>query len=178
MTIKVGINGFGRIGRCTLSHIAASGRKDIEVVKLNATGPLDTAAHLLRYDSVHGRFPGDVRTEDGYLNLGQNDIEVMSSYRLEELDWSGCDVVLECTGQFNDGDRLDEIRLAKQFGVSRTPIREALQRLVASGLAEQLPRRGDLETPCQAPASKSPVVSTRSKPGGTAASSGNRCRIS
>ena len=50
MTIKVGINGFGRIGRCTLSHIAASAREDIEVVKINATGPLETAAHLLKYD--------------------------------------------------------------------------------------------------------------------------------
>lgn len=105
MTIKVGINGFGRIGRCTLSHIAASGRDDIEVVKLNATGPLSTAAHLLKYDSVHGRFPGEVVVDDGYLNLGQNDIEVMSTYNLEELDWSGCDVVLECTGQFNDGNK-------------------------------------------------------------------------
>jgi glyceraldehyde 3-phosphate dehydrogenase len=105
MTIKVGINGFGRIGRCTLSHIAASGRDDIQVVKLNATGPLATAAHLLKYDSVHGRFPGQVTVEDGYLNLGQNDIEVMSNYHLEELDWTGCDVVLECTGQFNDGNK-------------------------------------------------------------------------
>ena len=57
MTIKVGINGFGRIGRCTLSHIAASGRDDIEVVRINATGPLETAAHLIKYGSVHGRFP-------------------------------------------------------------------------------------------------------------------------
>lgn len=105
MTIKVGINGFGRIGRCTLSHIAASGRDDIEVVKLNATGPLETAAHLLKYDSVHGRFPGEINVDDGYLNLGQNDIEVMSTYNLEELDWSGCDVVLECTGKFNDGNK-------------------------------------------------------------------------
>ena len=105
MTIKVGINGFGRIGRCTLSHIAASGREDIQVVKLNATGPIETAAHLLRYDSVHGRFPGEVTIDDGYLNLGQNDIEVMSSYNLEELDWTGCDVVLECTGKFNDGNK-------------------------------------------------------------------------
>ncbi len=103
MTIKVGINGFGRIGRCTLSHIAATGRSDIEVVKLNATGPIETAAHLLKYDSVHGRFPNEVRTGDGTLNLGQNDITVMSTYNLDELDWSGCDVVLECTGQFNDG---------------------------------------------------------------------------
>ena len=105
MTIKVGINGFGRIGRCTMSHIAASGRDDIEVVKINATGPLATAAHLIKYDSVHGRFPGEISVDNGYLNLGQNDIEVMSTYHLEELDWSGCDVVLECTGQFNDGNK-------------------------------------------------------------------------
>ncbi|MGC1495610.1 MAG: type I glyceraldehyde-3-phosphate dehydrogenase [Sulfitobacter sp.] len=105
MTIKVGINGFGRIGRCTLSHIAASGRDDIEVIKINATGPLSTAAHLIKYDSVHGRFPGEITVDDGYINLGQNDIEVMSTYTLEELDWSGCDVVLECTGKFNDGNK-------------------------------------------------------------------------
>ncbi|MFD2739838.1 type I glyceraldehyde-3-phosphate dehydrogenase [Sulfitobacter aestuarii] len=105
MTIKVGINGFGRIGRCTLSHIAASGRDDIEVVKLNATGPLETAAHLLKYDSVHGRFPGEISIGEGKLNLGQNDIEVMSTYDLDALDWSGCDVVLECTGKFNDGTK-------------------------------------------------------------------------
>jgi glyceraldehyde 3-phosphate dehydrogenase len=105
MTIKVGINGFGRIGRCTLSHISASAREDIEVVKLNATGPLETAAHLIKYDSVHGRFPNDITLGKGTINLGRNDIEVMSTYNLDELDWSGCDVVLECTGQFNDGDK-------------------------------------------------------------------------
>ena len=103
MSIKVGINGFGRIGRCTLSHIAASGRDDIEVIKMNATGPIETAAHLLRYDSVHGRFPGEVKIGKNSMNLGQNDIEVMSTYNMDELDWSGCDVVLECTGNFNDG---------------------------------------------------------------------------
>lgn len=105
MTIKVGINGFGRIGRCTLSHISASLRDDIEVVKLNATGPLETAAHLIKYDSVHGRFPGPVLVDENYLNLGRNDIEVMSTYNMDELDWTGCDVVLECTGQFNDGNK-------------------------------------------------------------------------
>ena len=105
MTVTVGINGFGRIGRCTLSHIAASGRDDIKVVKLNATGPLDTAAHLLRYDSIHGRFPGEVTVGDGTMDLGQGPIEVMSSYDPTELDWSGCDVVLECTGNFNDGEK-------------------------------------------------------------------------
>ncbi len=103
MTIKVGINGFGRIGRCTLSHIAASGRDDIEVVRINATGPLETAAHLIKYDSVHGRFPNDVKVGNGTLDLGRGEMEVRSTYQMNELNWEGCDVVLECTGKFNDG---------------------------------------------------------------------------
>ncbi|HDZ80226.1 MAG TPA: type I glyceraldehyde-3-phosphate dehydrogenase [Roseobacter sp.] len=105
MTIKVGINGFGRIGRCTLSHIAASGREDIEVVRINATGPIETAAHLIKYDSVHGRFPNEVKLGNGTLDLGRGEMEVMSTYRMEELNWDGCDVVLECTGKFNDGTK-------------------------------------------------------------------------
>ena len=105
MTIKVGINGFGRIGRCTLSHIAASGREDIEVVRINATGPIETAAHLIKYDSVHGRFPNEVKVGNGTLDLGRGEMQVMSTYRMEELDWDGCDVVLECTGKFNDGTK-------------------------------------------------------------------------
>jgi len=105
MTIKVGINGFGRIGRCTLAHIAASGRDDIEVIKVNATGPLETAAHLIKYDSVHGRFPGEVTIGDGTMNLGRGDMQMFSTYDMGELDWDGCDVVLECTGKFNDGEK-------------------------------------------------------------------------
>lgn len=105
MTIKVGINGFGRIGRCTLSHIAASGRDDIEVIKVNATGPLETAAHLIKYDSVHGRFPGNVTIGENTMNLGRGDMQMYSTYNMDELDWSGCDVVLECTGKFNDGEK-------------------------------------------------------------------------
>lgn len=103
MTIKVGINGFGRIGRCTLSHIAQSMRADIDVIKVNATGPLETAAHLLKYDSVHGRYPLDVTVGDKTLDLGRGPMEMFSTYDMNELDWSGCDVVLECTGNFNDG---------------------------------------------------------------------------
>ncbi|MFT5800152.1 MAG: glyceraldehyde 3-phosphate dehydrogenase [Candidatus Azotimanducaceae bacterium] len=105
MTVNVGINGFGRIGRCTLSHIAQSFREDINVIKVNATGPLETAAHLLKYDSVHGRFPNEVKVGDGTLDLGRGEIEMFSTYNMDELDWSGCDVVLECTGNFNDGEK-------------------------------------------------------------------------
>ncbi len=105
MTVTVGINGFGRIGRCTLSHIAESARNDVQVVKINATGPIETAAHLLRYDSVHGRFPGDVKISGNSMDLGRGPMEMMSTYNMADLDWSGCDVVLECTGKFNDGEK-------------------------------------------------------------------------
>ncbi|QYX56330.1 type I glyceraldehyde-3-phosphate dehydrogenase [Roseovarius sp. SCSIO 43702] len=105
MTIKVGINGFGRIGRCTLAHIAQSGRDDIEVTKVNATGPLETAAHLLKYDSVHGRFTNPIALGDGTMDLGRGPMQMFSTYEMDELDWSGCDVVLECTGKFNDGEK-------------------------------------------------------------------------
>ncbi|MEM8959434.1 MAG: type I glyceraldehyde-3-phosphate dehydrogenase [Pseudomonadota bacterium] len=105
MTITVGINGFGRIGRCTFNHIAESGRNDVQVVKINASGPIETNAHLLRYDSVHGRFGGNIRVEGNTLDLGRGPIEVMSSYDPTELDWGGVDVVMECTGKFNDREK-------------------------------------------------------------------------
>ncbi|SMX42671.1 type I glyceraldehyde-3-phosphate dehydrogenase [Actibacterium lipolyticum] len=102
MTITLGINGFGRIGRCTLAHIAEAARNDVQVVKINATGPIETNAHLLKYDSVHGRFPGNVTVDGDTLDLGRGPMQVFSTYDPTELDWSGCDVVLECTGKFND----------------------------------------------------------------------------
>ncbi|TNE62916.1 type I glyceraldehyde-3-phosphate dehydrogenase [Celeribacter ethanolicus] len=105
MTIKLGINGFGRIGRCTLAHIAEAGLNEIEVVKINATGPIETNAHLLKYDSIHGRFGGTVSVEGNTMDLGNGPIQVMSTYNPEELDWEGVDVVLECTGKFNDGHK-------------------------------------------------------------------------
>ncbi|MGF6860847.1 glyceraldehyde 3-phosphate dehydrogenase [Rhodobacteraceae bacterium MBR-64] len=105
MTITIGINGFGRIGRCTLAHIATSGRNDVQVVKINATGPIETNAHLLKYDSVHGRFPGSVRVAGDTIDLGRGPMQVMSTYDPETLDWGGVDVVLECTGKFNDRAR-------------------------------------------------------------------------
>ena len=103
MTINVGINGFGRIGRSTISHIKESARNDIHVTKINATGPIQTNAHLLKYDSTHGRFAGDIVVEKDTLDIGYGPVKVFSTYEPEELDWTGCDVVLECTGMFNDG---------------------------------------------------------------------------
>jgi glyceraldehyde 3-phosphate dehydrogenase len=90
--MKVGINGFGRIGRCVTRHIIDD-RPDIEIVKINATGDIDTNMHLLKYDSVHGRWKGEL------------DCEWSHSRDIQKLDWTGCDVVLECTGAFNDGEK-------------------------------------------------------------------------
>ena len=149
MTIKVGINGFGRIGRCTLSHIAGSRRNDVEVVKINATGPLETAAHLIQFDSVHGRFPGEIKVGNGTLDLGRGPMPVMSSYDPTELDWTGCDVVLECTGAFNDGEKAKvhleqgagkvlisapakNVQKTVVFGVNDTQL-EANDRMVSNG---------------------------------------------
>ncbi|EAQ01481.1 glyceraldehyde-3-phosphate dehydrogenase, type I [Pseudooceanicola batsensis HTCC2597] len=105
MTVTLGINGFGRIGRCTLAHIAEKARNDVQVVKLNATGPIETNAHLLRYDSVHGRFGNEVKVAGDTMDIGRGPMKVFSTYDPAELDWSGCDVVLECTGKFNDGEK-------------------------------------------------------------------------
>ena len=101
MALRVSINGMGRIGRCTLAAIIESGRKDIEVASINAPMPLETLAHLLKYDSVHGKFPGEVRIIDDKLFVGQGLIEIQATRDLGELNWDGIDVVMECTGAFN-----------------------------------------------------------------------------
>ncbi len=105
MTVTVGINGFGRIGRCTLAHITEAARNDVQVVAINATGPIDTNAHLLKYDSVHGRFGGEVRVSGDTMDLGRGPMKVHSTYDPTEINWGGVDVVLECTGKFNARDK-------------------------------------------------------------------------
>jgi len=102
MVVRVGINGFGRIGRLVLRAIAESGRKDIRVVGVNDLGPIETNAHLLRYDSVHGAFPGKVKTTKTGMNLGSGAIRVTAERDPANLPWGqlGVDVALECTGIF------------------------------------------------------------------------------
>ena len=85
-----------------LSRTSQRARNDVQVVKINATGPIETNAHLLRYDSVHGRFAGEIKVDGTTMDLGRGPMQVYSTYDPTELDWSGCDVVLECTGKFNE----------------------------------------------------------------------------
>src|SRR3979409_787500 len=107
MAIRVAINGFGRIGRNILRAIAESGRKDIEVGALNDLGPDPTHAHLLRYDSVHGRFPGEVKVEGDSISLGNGKIKVCAERDPSKLPWKdmGIDIALECTGIFTAKDK-------------------------------------------------------------------------
>lgn len=105
MTVRVGINGFGRIGRNVLRAIVESGRTDIEVVAVNDLGPVETNAHLLRFDSVHGRFPGTVATGDDWIDAGRGKIRVTALRTPEDLPWADVDVALECTGIFNTREK-------------------------------------------------------------------------
>jgi glyceraldehyde 3-phosphate dehydrogenase len=100
MAIKVAINGFGRIGRNVLRAIIESGRKDIEVIAINDLGPVETNAHLLRFDSVHGRFPAEVKTTKTTIDVGRGPIEVTAIRNPADLPWADVDVVMECTGIF------------------------------------------------------------------------------
>ena len=102
MSVRVAINGFGRIGRNILRAIVESARDDIIVVGINDLGPVETNAHLLRYDSVHGKFPADVKVSGNDLDVGQGSIKVTSIRDPKDLPWKelNVDIAMECTGIF------------------------------------------------------------------------------
>jgi glyceraldehyde 3-phosphate dehydrogenase (phosphorylating) len=102
MTVKVAINGFGRIGRLVLRAIIETGRKDIDIVAVNDLGPIETNAHLLRYDSNHGRFPVEVKIEGDHMIVGRHKIKVTAVKDPAQLPHKELDVAIamECTGIF------------------------------------------------------------------------------
>ncbi len=107
MTVRVAINGFGRIGRNVLRAIVESGRRDIEVVAINDLGPVETNAHLLRFDSVHGRFPATVKVEGDTIDVGRGPIKVTAIKDPATLPHRdlGVDIAMECTGIFTARDK-------------------------------------------------------------------------
>ena len=106
MSVRIAINGFGRIGRNILRAIIENGRSDVQVVAINDLAPPATNAHLLRYDSVHGKFPANVQLEGDTLDCGAGPIKVIAERDVASLPWGdlGVDVVLECTGIFTKRD--------------------------------------------------------------------------
>ncbi|MCX8567630.1 MULTISPECIES: type I glyceraldehyde-3-phosphate dehydrogenase [Hyphomicrobiales] len=107
MTVRVAINGFGRIGRNIVRAIFESGRKDIDVVAINDLGPVETNAHLLRYDSVHGRFPHEVKVDGDQIIIGSEKFKVTAIKDPAQLPWKelNVDIVLECTGIFTSKEK-------------------------------------------------------------------------
>ena len=105
--MKIAINGFGRIGRLALRSIIETGRKGVEVVAINDLGPVETNAHLVQYDSVHGRFPNEVKVSGDTIDLGTGPIRVLAERNPENLPWGemGVDIVYECTGIFAARDK-------------------------------------------------------------------------
>jgi glyceraldehyde 3-phosphate dehydrogenase len=102
MPVKVAINGFGRIGRLVLRAIHESGRNDIQVVAINDLGPVKTNAHLLKHDSVHGRFKGEITTGENWMDIGHGQMRVTAERDPAKLPWKelGVEITLECTGIF------------------------------------------------------------------------------
>jgi len=107
MAVRVAINGFGRIGRLVLRAIYESGRSDVEVVAINDLADLDTNVHLLKYDSVHGRFPGTVEAKDGNLVVNGHSIKVVQERDPTKLPWKdlGVQVAMECSGIFTSREK-------------------------------------------------------------------------
>ena len=107
MSVRVAINGFGRIGRNVLRAVVEGGRSDITVVAINDLAPPETNAHLLRYDSVHGRFPGEVTVKGDILDCGVGPIKVTAIKDPAQLPWRelAVDIALECTGLFTSKEK-------------------------------------------------------------------------
>ncbi|MGJ8563791.1 MAG: type I glyceraldehyde-3-phosphate dehydrogenase [Alphaproteobacteria bacterium] len=106
MTIRIGINGFGRIGRLVTRALSEYNIPDIELVAINSPGELATSAHLLRYDSVHGRFGAEVIEGDGFIDFGRGKVRMTHERNPADAKWGdvGVDVVMECTGLFRSGE--------------------------------------------------------------------------
>ena len=107
MSVRVAINGFGRIGRHILRAIVENNRKDVEVVGINDLAPVATNAHLLRFDSLHGRFPGEVTVASDSISVGNGKIKVTAVKDPAQLPWRefGVDIALECTGIFTSKEK-------------------------------------------------------------------------
>jgi len=161
MAVKVAINGFGRIGRNILRALVESGRTDVEVVAINDLGPVETNAHLLRYDSVHGRFPGTVTVSGNTIDLGRGPIEVSAIRNPAELPWKHIDIVMECTGIFTDAEKA-KVHLengatkvlvsAPSSGADRTVVYKVNHETLQA--SDRIISNGSCTTNCLAPVAK------------------------
>ena len=163
MTVRVAINGFGRIGRLVLRSVVEHGRRDIEVVAINDLGPVETNAHLLRYDSVHGRFPAEVKVAGDTMDVGFGPIKVTAVRDPAELPHKalGVDVALECTGLFTTKEKAAaHLRAGAKRGIVSAPA-DGVDKTVVYGVNHDtltgediVISNGSCTTNCLAPVAK------------------------
>lgn len=163
MTVKIGINGLGRIGRCILRGYVESGRNDIEITAVNASGDISRHIHLLKYDSTHGKFPGEVTGGDDWIDIGHGKIRRFDERDPEKIKWSdaGVDVVLECTGAFTKrADAAKHLKGGARMVIISAPSSDA-DAMIVPGVNEEFYKKdhkiisiGSCTTNCLAPVAK------------------------
>ena len=144
MAIKVGINGFGRIGRCVFKVVEK--RSDIEVVSINDLTDAKTLAHLLKYDSVHGKFDGTVETKETSIVVNGRDIPITSIKNPAELDWAGkgVDVVIESTGVFRTKEKIAlHLEAGAKKVILTVPSKDEIDNTIVLGVNEEALKDSD-----------------------------------
>lgn len=160
MTTRLAINGFGRIGRLVLRALVEQGRDDLEIVAINDLGPVASNAHLLRFDSVHGRFPVDVTATESTIDVGRGPIKVTAERDPANLPWDDIDIVLECTGIFTDAAKA-KVHLGKAGKVLVSAPSAGADKTIVYGVntdtltaADRIVSNGSCTTNCLAPVAK------------------------
>ena len=160
MTTRLAINGFGRIGRLVLRALVEQGRDDLEIVAINDLGPVANNAHLLRFDSVHGRFPVDVQAGEDSIDVGRGPIKVTAERDPANLPWDDIDLVLECTGIFTAADKA-KTYLDKAGKVLVSAPSKGADKTIVYGVnhdsltaADRIVSNGSCTTNCLAPVAK------------------------
>jgi glyceraldehyde 3-phosphate dehydrogenase len=160
MTTRLAINGFGRIGRLVLRALVEQGRDDLEIVAINDLGPVESIAHLLRFDSVHGRFPAEMTVDGNNINVGRGPIIVTAERDPANLPWDDIDIVLECTGIFTDADKA-KLHLGRAGKVLVSAPSKGADKTIVYGVnhdsltaADRIVSNGSCTTNCLAPMAK------------------------
>lgn len=160
MTTRLAINGFGRIGRLVLRALVEQGRTDLEIVAINDLGPVESNAHLLRFDSVHGRFPAEVTVKGDTIDVGRGPIKVTAERDPTALPWDDIDVVLECTGIFTDADKA-KVHLERAAKVLVSAPSSGADKTIVFGVnhdtltaADKIVSNGSCTTNCLSPVAK------------------------
>ncbi|MGY6696084.1 MAG: type I glyceraldehyde-3-phosphate dehydrogenase [Roseinatronobacter sp.] len=160
MSTRLAINGFGRIGRLVLRALVEQGREDLEIVAINDLGPVENNAHLLRFDSVHGKFPTDIHVDGNTIDVGRGPIKVTAERDPASLPWDDIDIVLECTGIFTDYDKA-KVHLGRAGKVLVSAPSKGADKTIVFGVnhdtltaGDRIVSNGSCTTNCLAPVAK------------------------